>query len=198
MFYRRQASILDRCRDSSRSFIDGGRLLCLILISAIVFAISSPVLADQCLPTAAYVDLCRYSGTWYEVARLPNVFQRNCRCSVAQYLLSSEGSVTVINTCTTPQGRQRQVVGRATPVPGSGNARLRVGFGSLSNFFAQKSSGNYWIIDIAPDYSWVMVGTPDRRFLWILSRTPQLPFDTVRQLTQRACELGFDTNRLIF
>lgn len=171
----------------------------LILILIVFFQSSWHALAvDQCLPTIPCVDLNRYSGTWYEIARLPNIFQRNCRCSTAQYLPAPDGSLTVINTCTTPRGRQRQVVGRATSVQGSGNARLRVGFGRLSTIFAQRTAGNYWIIDIAPDYSWAMVGTPDRKFFWILSRTPQLPSDIVSQLTWQAADMGFDTNRLIF
>jgi apolipoprotein D and lipocalin family protein len=171
----------------------------LTLIPVVFFQFSWHALAvDQCLPTVPCVDLYRYSGTWYEIARLPNIFQRNCRCSTAQYVPDPDGSVTVINSCTTPRGRQRQVVGRATTVPGSGNARLRVGFGRLSTIFAQRSAGNYWIIDIAPDYSWAMVGTPDRKFFWILSRTPQLPSDIVSQLTRQASDLGFDTSRLIF
>jgi hypothetical protein len=109
----------------------------LTLIPVVFFQFSWHALAvDQCLPTVPCVDLYRYSGTWYEIARLPNIFQRNCRCSTAQYVPDPDGSVTVINSCTTPRGRQRQVVGRATTVPGSGNARLRVGFGRLSTIFS--------------------------------------------------------------
>ncbi|MBX3421494.1 MAG: lipocalin family protein [Pirellulaceae bacterium] len=177
--------------------------------------------AQQALPTVPYVDLQSYSGTWYEIARLPNIFQRTCQCSTATYTLHADGSIQVVNRCITPRGRTRQVSGRAEAVPCSGNARLQVSFGRVSSLFAKNSGGNYWIIALGPaeshaacidatishldsfalshhpQYQWALVGTPDRKFLWILSRTPDLPSETYQQLVCQARELGFDVSRLI-
>jgi apolipoprotein D and lipocalin family protein len=149
------------------------------------------------LPTVPCVDLARYAGMWHEVARLPNLFQASCACSQARYEPRPDGSLTVVNSCVTRRGRGREVVGRAEPVPCSGNARLRVRFDGLAALVPVPSEGNYWIIALDDDYQWAMVGTPDRRFLWILARDTRLPPDVYAGLVEQARSLGFEVTRLV-
>ncbi len=149
------------------------------------------------LPTVPCVDLARYAGTWHEIARLPNLFQRSCACAQARYEPLPDGSLSVVNSCVTGRGRCREVVGRAEPVPCSGNARLRVRFGGLAAVVPVPREGNYWIIALDDDYQWAMVGTPDRRFLWVLARDTCLPPDVYASLVEQARCLGFDVTRLV-
>ncbi len=150
------------------------------------------------LPTVTAVDLGRYAGTWHEVARLPNWFQRSCILSTARYIPQADGSMAVINTCTKANCRQSSIEGVATAVPCSGNARLRVKFGGMAALVPASREGNYWIIALDQEnYQWAMVGTPDRRFLWILSRQPCLDPQVYACLKQQACRLGFDVGSLV-
>jgi apolipoprotein D and lipocalin family protein len=149
------------------------------------------------LPTVPCVDLARYAGTWHEIARLPNCFQGACGDAQARYEPRPDGTLTVVNTCVSRRGRCREVVGRAEPVPCSGNARLRVRFGGLAALVPVPREGNYWIIALDDDYRFAMVGTPDRRFLWILARDTCLPPDVFAGLVAQARCLGFDVDRLV-
>lgn len=180
------------------------RLRCCTALLAFVLslAVAAPgpagiVLAADPLPTVGSVDLCRFAGTWHEVARLPNAFQAGCVGSRACYTVRGDGTIGVRNTCTKRRGRQVAIEGTAEPVPGSGNARLRVRFEGLAGLVPVSREGNYWIIALDDDYQWAMVGTPDRRFLWILSRRPCLDSAIDAELRRRACRLGFDTERLV-
>lgn len=152
----------------------------------------------QLPPTVPSVNLVRYAGTWYEIARLPMWFQRHCVDSKAIYTVLSESTVGVHNECVTDSGTLAQADGVATVVDPTTNARLAVTF---DNFFARligpSRDGNYWIVDLDPDYRIAMVGTPDRRYLWILSRTPQLDDLTYQRLLAKAQELGFPVLQLI-
>jgi apolipoprotein D and lipocalin family protein len=149
------------------------------------------------LPTVPCVDLARYAGTWHEIARLPNMFQATCARSQARYEPLPDGSLSIVNSCVTCRGRCREVTGRAVPVPCSGNARLRVRFGGLAALVPVSREGNYWIIALDDDYRWAMVGTPDRRFLWILARDVCLPPEVYASLVEQARCLGFDVDRLV-
>ena len=165
------------------------------------FTISTAAAADS-LPTVPHVDLGRYAGTWHEIARLPNWFQRSCERSQARYTPCGDGSLKVENTCLKAKGRSSSIEGIATPVPGSGNARLRVKFGGLASLVPVARDGNYWIIALGegePDapYEWALVGTPDRRFLWILARQPCLPPEVLADLKAQARCLGFDVGSLV-
>ncbi len=142
------------------------------------------------LATVPAVDLARYSGTWHEVARYPNFFQRNCESdSKAVYTPLPDGRISVVNSCRERSGRERTARGTATVLPGSGNARLRVNFGG-------PVSGDYWIIGLDPGYRWAVVGHPSRRYLWILSRTPAMDEPTYRMAVALAVGQGYDPTRL--
>ena len=150
------------------------------------------------LPTVARVDLTRYSGTWYEIARLPMWFQRHCVDSKAIYTSRPDGTVGVHNECGTDTGGVDQVDGVATVVDSKTNARLTVVFDNFfARLFGSSRQGNYWILDLDPEYRVAMVGTPDRRYLWILSRTPRLDEPTYERLVEKAQGFGFPVRDLI-
>jgi len=143
------------------------------------------------LKTVSAVDLNRYSGKWHEIARYPNWFQRSCTGQVtAEYLPRKDGSITVLNACARKGGSMEQVKGRATVVPQSGNAKLKVSFGG-------PIAGAYWIIGLDPAYQWALVGHPSRRYLWILARSPGISEKLYAQIVQSAVEQGYEASRIV-
>lgn len=144
------------------------------------------------LEVAPAVDLNRYAGKWYEIARLPNRFQRDCDAnSTATYTLRPDGRITVVNECRKADGRSKSAKGTAQVADVKGpNTKLKVTF-----FWPFR--GDYWILDLDPEYRWAVVGEPGRNYLWILSRGPQLDPVRYRQIVERAQRQGFDTARLL-
>ena len=143
------------------------------------------------LATVPSVDLSRYSGKWYEIAKYPNFFQRGCAGNTtAEYSANPDGSIRVVNKSIGKNGKPMQVTGKAAVVPGSQNAKLKVSFGG-------PISGAYWVIALdEKNYSWAVVGHPSRQFLWILAREKMVPADTYRQILKLVAERGYDTSRL--
>lgn len=137
----------------------------------------------------AKVDLARYMGTWHEIARFPNRFQRGCGCTTATYALRPDGRVAVTNRCAVEGGKTKESRGWAKVADPASNAKLKVTF--FWPFF-----GDYWILDLDPGYQRVLVGTPDRKYLWILARSPRLAEPELQALTARAAALGYDVARL--
>jgi apolipoprotein D and lipocalin family protein len=139
--------------------------------------------------SVASVDLNRYIGKWYEIGSFPMFFQRNCMGdTTAQYALEPDARVSVINRCRTDSGVQ-EATGHATVVEGSANSRLKVSF-----FWPFKA--DYWVIGLDPDYRWALVGNPNRKYLWVLSRTPQLPKPLLDAALASASAQGFDLSQL--
>ncbi|MBN9471423.1 MAG: lipocalin family protein [Bosea sp.] len=140
---------------------------------------------------AKSVELERYLGKWYELARYEASFQRGCEAVTAKYSLRPDGDVRVINTCRqdSPKGPARSAEAVAKPVEGSNGAKLRVSF-------FQPIYGDYWVLDRANDYSWAIVGEPSGKNLWILSRTPNVSERQYQRLVQRAAGLGYDVSML--
>lgn len=137
------------------------------------------------------VDLQRYLGRWYEIARYEQSFEKGCQGVTADYALRSDDSIDVLNRCRKQGGEIRQARGRAKIVDEKTNAKLKVSF--FGPF-----SGDYWILDHDDDYSWSIVGEPSGRYLWILSRQPTPAKAEVQQLIERAMDLGYDTSMLLF
>ncbi len=141
------------------------------------------------LPVVNKVDLEKYAGAWYDITHLPQKFQAGCKCVTAEY--TPVGNyVKVVNTCVNEETNEaRQVEGKAFPVKNSGNAKLKVQF-----FWPFK--GDYYIIALDPEYQMAMVGAPNRKYLWILSRAPEPDQAMLTQYLDKARELGFDTEAL--
>jgi apolipoprotein D and lipocalin family protein len=149
-------------------------------------------------PTVARVELARYQGTWYEIARLPMWFQRNCLRSQATYGVLETGEVSVLNECDTAGNGKVSISGRARAVDAKTNARLEVRFDNwFSVFIPSQPQGNYWILYLDGDYRTVIVGTPDRKNLWIMARTPAIDEARYTELVGIARGLGFETEKLI-
>lgn len=138
------------------------------------------------------VDLTRYAGKWHEIARLPNRFQRDCASDTsATYTLRPDRKITVLNQCRQSDGRVKSATGTARLAGAKEpNSKLRVTF--FWPFY-----GNYWIIDLDPDYRWAVVGEPDRKYFWILSREPQLEEALYSQILERARNQGYDLRPLL-
>lgn len=140
------------------------------------------------LPVVAHVDVDRYVGTWYEIASFPQSFQEGCTETTATYKLRDDGELDVINHCI-KDDEEDVAEGRARIVDKTTNAKLEVSF--FRPFW-----GDYWIIDLADDYSWAVVGHPSRDYLWILSRTPQMATTTYDGIIKRLKANGYVLDRL--
>lgn len=152
---------------------------------------------EKPLATVNKVDLQRYAGTWYEIARLPQWFQRGCYDSTATYSLNDDGTVKVINRCQREGEQTSEAEGTARVVPGSDNAKLKVRFDNwVSRLIPTITEGNYWIIALDKDYQTVVIGEPSREYLWILARQSELPEDQYQALVQVAQEKGFPVEEL--
>ncbi len=145
----------------------------------------------QAPETVPFVDLKKYAGTWYEIARYPNRFQKKCVSDVrATYNLMSDGKVSVLNQCVQANGKVKTAKGKAKVVDRNTNAKLKVTF--FWPFY-----GDYWILDLDPDYTYAVVGEQDRKYLWILSRTPEIDSDLYDKMLERITQQGYDTSKLI-
>ena len=145
----------------------------------------------QILQTVPSVDLNKYAGKWFEIASFPNRFQRGCHCTTAEYVVTDKGYVTVINSCRKDSvtGPFKSITGKAFAVKGSGNAKLKVQF-----FWP--FHGDYWIIDLASDYSYAVVGNPSRKYLWILARVPTMDSALYQEIVERIAKKGYDVSLL--
>ncbi|MBL8397254.1 MAG: lipocalin family protein [Candidatus Accumulibacter sp.] len=164
------------------------------LFASIAF-LAIGVSADaQPLPTIASLDVPRYMGTWYEIARLPNRFQQKCvGQSRADYQLQDDGSVLVINRCPLVNGEMEVAVGQARQIGGPTSPKLQVRFAPRWLSFIPAVWGDYWVVDIDEAYQWVIVSEPNRQFLWILARQPRLADESLRELLLRLRQSGFST-----
>ncbi len=145
------------------------------------------------LPTAPLVDLNQYMGEWYEVARLPVSYEKNCVGTKAIYTMQPDGSVEVLNSCYkgSLDGPRKTAKGKATVADPQSKSKLKVSF-----FWPFR--GDYWILEVGNGYEYALVGEPSRKNLWILSRTPQMELQQVHNLAGKARRLGFDTSKLIY
>ena len=143
------------------------------------------------LVTVPSVDLSRYAGRWYEIASLPNSFQKGCSCTFAEYTVTDKGYIEVHNYCRLAEkNKDNSITGKAFVTEGSNNSRLKVQF-----FWPFK--GDYYIIDLADDYSYALVGHPNRQYLWLLCRKSHPDEAVFTHLYGKAAQNGFDTTRIV-
>ena len=166
-----------------------------ILIFVVILITTSCIpVKDNSLPlqVVPHVDLNRYAGTWYEIARYPHKFQKGCIGSRATYTLRDDGKLSVLNECyeESDKSKLRSANGKAWIADNDTNAKLKVSF-----FWP--FSGNYWIIDLGRDYEYAVIGHPDRKYLWILSRTQAVDEQVYEGILNRLKEQHYDTSRLI-
>jgi apolipoprotein D and lipocalin family protein len=137
------------------------------------------------------VDVDRYIGRWYEIARFENGFEKDCEGVTAQYAKRPDGKISVLNTCREgdPAGKAKVAKGVARVVDLSTNAKLKVSF--FGPF-----EGDYWVLDHADDYSWSLVGEPSGRYLWMLARAPKVDAAVKDDLLERLKKRGYNTQAL--
>lgn len=141
--------------------------------------------------TVPYVDLNRYMGRWYSIASFPQWFEKECFGSRAEYSLREDGKVSVVNSCRkgSLEGKLKVTRGKAKVVDKQTQAKLKVTF--FWPFY-----GDYWVIGLGDDYEYAIVGAPNRKYLWFLSRTPTVTQDAYDRMVAQAAEQGFDVTRL--
>lgn len=159
-------------------------------LAACASLLSRHPIGNRSVPEPAKsVDLQRYLGRWYEIARYEQSFQKGCEGVTADYSLGEDGSIKVVNRCRRAGGETSEARGRAKVVDAKTNAKLKVSF--FGPFY-----GNYWILDHGEHYSWSIVGEPSGRYLWILARSPALSEVEVASLIARTRAMGYDTSML--
>lgn len=160
-----------------------------VAAAATVYAVGQS--RPQKLETVQSVDLKRYLGRWYEIARYPNRFQRQCAGDTsATYAFLDDGKIQVINRCRKDDGRVDEAKGKAKVADKETNAKLKV-------TFFWPFSGDYWVIGLDPEYRWAVVGEPSRKYLWILSRTPRMSDAEYEHALRIIRKNGYDESRLI-
>lgn len=171
---------------------------------AVLMAAAGPLLAQGPSETrpldnrpVAQLDLQRYSGRWHEIAHLPMFFQRHCVDRItATYTPRPDGTIEVRNACRTRDGKVDESVGSARPVAGK-PGQLEVRFAPDWLSWLPMVWADYWVVELDPDYRWAVVGGPDRKYLWVLSREESMDravFDAIRA---RAAQRGYPVDRLI-
>ena len=141
--------------------------------------------------TVSYVDIQKYSGLWYEIAKMPNSFQDQCAYgTTAEYVIEEDGDIAVINRCYEEDGNLDVAEGVARIVDTMTNAKLEVSFVSFLGI--RPFWGDYWIIGRDEDYTYAVVGHPERTYGWILSRTPSLPSETLQEIFELLRQQGYD------
>lgn len=161
-----------------------------ILLFLLITSCMTP--APTKLKTVNSVDINRYSGTWYEILRLPNRFEKGLKCITATYTLDSRGKIKVLN-----KGYMIDNPAKADEATGKAWVPDPAEPGKLKVSFFWPFSGKYWILYLDEEYRYVLIGEPSLKYLWILSRTPSLPEDIVQDLLKKAVDMGYETKQII-
>ena len=168
------------------------------VVSGLVLAASAfTAIAQDALTTIPSLNVARYMGTWYEIAKYPNFFQRKCASNtVAQYSTQADGTVRVLNSCRQEDGKAIDALGQARQIGDAASPKLEVRFAPEWLSFLPFVWGNYWVIDIDTDYQLVAVSEPKREYLWVLSRTPTVNTKAYDELMVRLRAKLLDTSKL--
>jgi apolipoprotein D and lipocalin family protein len=174
-------------------------ILTIILLTATAFGFQT-VRDDEekAVKTVENVDLQKYSGKWFEIARYPNRFQKKCVGEVtATYTIREDNKIEVLNECLKKNGKTDKAKGKAKIVDEKSNAKLKVRFAPAWLSWLPQVWGDYWILDLDEDYKYAAVGDPGKNYLWILSRTPELDTKTYQNILRRVEKMGFNPNKLV-
>lgn len=169
-----------------------------IFFVALLLALQTTNGQAQTVTAVTDFDLNQYVGKWYEIARFPNKFQKQCVADVmATYVKRTDGDVDVINRCKNAAGAIEEAVGQGrVPDPGT-KAKLKVRFAPRWLSWLPTVWADYWVVDIAPDYSYAAVGDPTKKYLWILARKKEIADPVYQALMKRLANQGFDTSQLV-
>lgn len=149
------------------------------------------------LETVGDFDPTRYVGVWNQVAAIPAWFQADCVARTgATYSMRDDGTIDVVNTCETSDGTEERAEGRARFIGSPEEGRLKVTFARLLGFWLWLAAGDYWVLDIGPDYCWAVVGVPSRNYAWVLAREPSLDLESLRSVASSLRRAGYDTCRV--
>ncbi len=144
------------------------------------------------LPVVKHVDLEKYAGTWYEIARLPNSFEKGLKCVTATYRLREDGKIEVIN-----RGHKIGEPGKTSKIKGVARVPDKDQPAKLKVRFFWPFSGNYYILELEENYRYALVGEPSRKYLWILARDKELDDNIYESLLKKAEEMEFDSKRVV-
>jgi apolipoprotein D and lipocalin family protein len=170
----------------------------ILLFGVLMNTVSAQTTGPAEVTTVPKVDLKQYAGKWYEIGRYENRFQKQCvGNTTANYTIKQNGRIEVRNECLLKDGRTDVAIGEAKIADRSTNAKLKVRFAPGALSFLPFVWGNYWIIDLDPNYGYVAIGEPKREYFWILSRTSKLDDATYQAILQRAEAMGFDPAKVI-
>lgn len=177
-------------KTSNKLIVAAAMPAALLLLGGCAALFDKHPVGNRAVPQPARsVEIPRYLGRWYELARYEQGFQKGCDRVTADYSLREDGKIRVVNRCIKPDGKEKQAIGRAKIVDATTNAKLKVSF--FGPFY-----GDYWVLDRAEDYGWAIVGDPSGRYLWLLSREATPGEAKVRELIERTARLGYDTSML--
>jgi apolipoprotein D and lipocalin family protein len=151
-----------------------------IIFLAVSVTLNAQTKRNGTVNTVPYVDLSKYTGKWYEISKIPNSFQKGCaRNTTAEYKLREDGKIDVINKCIEDNGSVNEAEGLAKVTDEKTNSKLKVSFVSI--FGIHLFWGDYWIIGLDKNYEFAVVGHPERKYGWILSRTPKLSDEKLQE-----------------
>ena len=171
------------------------------LISGIAFlSVATFVYANNSnVQTVPKVELDKYLGTWHEIARKPLYFQKKCDYNVtANYSLNENGTVKVDNKCFNKDGKLQQSIGEASVQNSPENSKLKVSFLPKALRWLPVGRGDYWILKLDEDYQVALVGTPNKKYLWLLSRSPTLDPAIATEFLDHAKNQGYNLSDLIY
>jgi len=162
------------------------------IIILLIVTIAMNIFSQQDTPkTVKYVDIKKYAGLWYEIAKIPNRFQKQCvKGTTALYELKENGEIRVINSCYDKDNELDKTEGVARIVDNKSNAKLEVSFFSILGW--RPIWGDYWIIGLDENYQWAIVGTPSRKYGWILSRTSKLDETIMNKIFEILKDQGYN------
>lgn len=171
-------------------------ILVLVIKTNIAFT-NEQINSNHEVTTVPFVELDKYLGKWFEISSIPQFFQRKCESNVtAEYFIDSEKTIKVVNSCDEKDGARKIAEGRARIEDSKTNAKLKVTFVKFFRWI-YAFGGDYWVIDLAPDYRYAVVGHPSREYAWILSRIPNMDEKDLISISNNLVNQGYDLCKLM-